>query len=181
MNNIVKYVLNKEIVGPVLGVILSVIIIELLLPCFRYAKSEAKEKLNNFYNVAYAFVEIRRGFSSIDERGQAHNKNNCGWFHNFQVEFGNNMAAPLAGPVGNEAIFFDYISAKFAFIDDDLKDKFVEYFKCRVPDAVQKGTKCEDSKLIKLRKEIEELIDAQYKKYKKTYDAKLVIGKWIIL
>jgi hypothetical protein len=160
----INYLKNQQIIGPALGVIFSVLILEYILPFFRREKIKAKERLDHFYNVAYAFVKIREKFS-INIGGKYHDKDNCGWFHNFQVQGTENTLYPLAGPVGDEAIFFNYVSANFAYIDDDLKEIFIEYLKCRVPEAVQKGSGCEDQRLIDLRKEIESLIIEQFRKY----------------
>lgn len=158
--SIADYLISPQIVGPILGVIFTVLLIHLLLPFLQRKKKEAKDKLDNFYNVAYAFVKVRENFS-VSINGKVHNKENCGWFHNF-VDGNSNMA----GPIGSEIEFFNLVSYRFYYIDQNLKDKFIEYFKCRGPESVQHKSGCENAKLIKIRKEIEAMIVEQYENYR---------------
>lgn len=145
-----------------IGVVFTVLIIEFIFPWTQKRKNAAKEKIENFYDVAYAFVEIRENFS-ISISNETHNKENCGYFHNFNFEDG---AERRTGLVFNEFIFFDYVSSNFRFIDEDLKFLFINYFKVRGPEGVQNRLGCKNSKLINLRKEIENKINFYYFKYK---------------
>jgi len=154
-----NFLKEYEVVGPILGVVFSVLLVEWLLPKYTQKRRDAKNKLINFYNVAYAFVKIREDFSvKIDNK--MHTKQNCGYFHSFNGFNG-------VGLIFLENDFFEYVSANFQFIDNSLRDLFVEYFKARSFDTVQKGSGCEDSKLIRLRKQIEAQVIIDYKKYEK--------------
>jgi hypothetical protein len=170
-----------QILGPILGVIFSVMLIELILPRFRKKKLVAKQKLNNFYNIAYAFIKIREDFS-IQINGEIHNKENCGFFHNFNFDNhfsttkkinakDNNLIAiyetfnKQTGIIFDEMKFFEFVAKNFDFIDNDLKMTFIEYFKTRGPDSFHKNIGCKDSKLIRLRREIENKIEFYYKRY----------------
>lgn len=149
-----------------IAVAFSVLIIEFILPRARKRKKLAKEKLERFYNVAYAFVKIREDFS-IFIGDKIHNKENCGYFHNFDFQSGSEKKTSL---VFDEFSFFDYVSSNFRFIDEDLKIFFIDYLKARGPEGIQKKLGCEDNRLINLRKEIENKIKHYYFKYKREAD-----------
>lgn len=153
-----------------------------LIPLFSKKKKIAKKKLDNFYNIAYAFVKIREDFS-VKINNKIHNKENCGYFHSFNFSDitassktytpENNLISitefdsKQTGLIFSELKFFDYVAEKFKDIDEDLRDVFIEYFKARGPINVQNRLGCEDGTLIKLRKQIEEKITLQYHQYKK--------------
>lgn len=151
----------QSIIGSVLGVFLSVLVIEILLPLIRKRKKEAEEKLKNFYNTAYAFVKMRESFS-IAINGKVHNKENCGEFHSF---LDNNQVS--GNILFEERAFFDFVANNFAYVDSDLKVLFIRYFSVRGPETVQTKLGCENSKMIELRQVIEKKIIEQYEHYKK--------------
>ena len=165
LKSIKEYIFSPQIIGPILGVFFTVLLVHWLWPLSQKNKVEAKEKLENFYNVAYAFVKIREGFcinisDAKHPEGELHTKENCGWFHSFVID-----GKPMAGLIGGEADFFNFVSFKFYYLDQNLKNKFIEYLKCRGPENAQNMLGCHNSKLIKCRKEIEDLIILQYEKY----------------
>ncbi len=149
----------QSLIGSFLSIFFSVIIVQWILPFLTKRKRTAREKLDNFYNVAYSFVKIRENFS-VNVDGGIHNKENCGFFHDVNYN-------GITGLIFNEMLFFNFVSERFQFIDSELRDCFTEYFKARTFESVQKNLGCGDSKLIRLRKEIEKKIVCDYEKYYK--------------
>jgi len=179
-NTLIAWFLSKEVMGPLLGVVLAVLLIEMFLPFIRKKRITAEQKLKNFYNMAYAFVKIREDFSVVIE-GIMHNKENCGFFHNFNFDNltgysntfneGKQLVSitenidKISGTIFDENKFFEYVSMNFDSIDSDLKILFINYFKARGPEMIQRKGTCNDSKLIRLRREIEAKIISGYIKY----------------
>ncbi len=166
MNNMTSemktFLENQDILGPFVSMFLTVTIIVWIIPKMQKKKKDAREKLRNFYNITYAFVMIRENFSiKIDD--VVHNKENCGEFHSFFMGNGKQSV----NLIFEEIEFFNFVNANFAYVNKDLQDLFIEYFKIRGPETVQNKIGCSNSKMIKLRKEIEEKIINQYNFYKK--------------
>lgn len=155
------WALNQDILGPFLTIFLTIVVIKWLMPFLSKKKNTAQVKLSNFYNVAYAFVKIREGFS-VNIDGKIHNKVNCGYFHNFNFEVGK-----TTNVIYDENSFFEFTLGKFEYIDNDLQKLFIDYLKLRGPTNVQNKLGCEDKKLINFRKQIEKKIIFFYKKYQK--------------
>lgn len=164
--NFIEWFFSQDILGPIISFLLTIVLIQFILPFFRRKKDKAKEKLEGFYEVAYAFIKIRENFS-IPMGNEIHNKENCGYFHNFNFNFGTEKRTGL---VFDELLFFDYVSSNFRFIDKDLKMLFINYFKMRGPGNIQNKLGCKDNKLISLRKEIENKINRYYSKYTKEFN-----------
>lgn len=159
--NLVNWFTNQDVLGPIVSIFFTIIFIDTILPLIRKKKNEANIKLSKFYNTAYAFVKIREGFS-IKMNGQIHNKENCGEFHSF---LSNNLI--VGNIIFEEQAFFNFVTNNFVYVDSDLSSLFLEYFKVRFPETVKNKIGCGNSKMIKLRKEIEKKILKQYENYKK--------------
>ncbi len=154
-----NWILAQDILGPILSMFLTITIIQWLIPKLNHRKKIAREKLDNFYNIAFAFVEIRKGFSvKID--GKIHNKQNCGYFHNFH--FGGDT---VANPILDENHFFKYVLEKYQYIDPELQVLLVQYLKTRGPDNARTQLECGDPNMIKLRHKIEQSILFYFEKY----------------
>ena len=161
MSKIFIWIRNPVVYGPILAVLVTILITEVILPRVRQRKKEATEKLANFYNLAYVFVKTREAFS-IEINGEIHNKENCGYFHNFEIDKDSDRII-----VYDESKFLNFVTSNFSFLDDSLQKQFIEYFKVRGPEAVQKRLGCKDSNLIKVRKNLETKIVEQYNYYRK--------------
>ncbi|HBK33470.1 TPA: hypothetical protein DEP34_04560 [Candidatus Uhrbacteria bacterium] len=170
----------QEIISAILGIISSVLAIEIFLPLSRNKKRKAKIKLDNFYTIAYAFVKMREDFS-VSIADKIHNKENCGWFHSFNFDqipsASEKTVRKNSGIVFDEQEFFEYTVNNFNVIDDSLRSDFIEYFKVRGPESVSPSNlKCENSKLIRLRKKIEIKIINSYKKYSRIASSLSVVA-----
>jgi len=147
----------------VIVLLLSIILNQWVIPWLTKRKRLAKEKLSNFYNVAYAFVKIREDFSALI-KGEMHNKENCGFFHSFNDEGDKNISQ---NQILNEAEFFNYATKNFVYLDKELRNLFVDYLRQRGPINIQRGMKCDNPKLISLRKKLEIKIIKEYLHYEK--------------
>lgn len=160
-----------NLLGPIIGVVVSVFLIEMLLPWLR----RNKKKLDEFYNLAYVFVKIRENFR-VNIDNVEHNKENCGFFHSFNFKEDRKdkkddkndevLEKPI---VFNEIAFFNFVSEKFQYVDPELQTLFISYFQLRGPTAVQKNLNCTDQGLIDLRQKIESKIIEKYDKYRKEW------------
>lgn len=180
--SVLNWLYNQDTLGPILSVLFTVLIIYRLLPYIEKNEKNAREKLDHFYSVAYAFIKIRENFSAKVSDGIIHGKNNCGYFHDFNianpietiyVDRNNNIVSKSkttnnrTGLIFDEIKFFDYFADNIQYVDENLQNTFIEYFKLRFPGNAQKGIQCNDKNLIKLRKSIETQIIDHYLKYKK--------------
>lgn len=147
--------------------LLSIILNQWVIPWLTKRKRVAREKLSNFYNIAYAFIKVRDNFQWKDKQGHIHNKENCGLFSTFTDEFDKKS---LDNPISNENEFMNFAAKNFIFLDKDLRSLFIEYFKQKGPKNVQHGMGCDNPALIEARKKIESKIVEQYNYYKKIAD-----------
>jgi len=172
---------NQEILGTIVGFFLTVILIQFIFPHFSKKRKIALEKLNNFYNVAYMFVLIRKDFSVIINNN-THDKHNCGFFHEFNISSGektqsidtdsgnvilSTVSKTKTTLILDEMAFFDYFTKHIQFVDVDLKDTFIKYMRRRFVDTINQKLNCTDKQLVRLRKKIEDLILEDYASYSK--------------
>lgn len=150
-----------EIFGSAVGVLLSLVLIEIVLPYFTNKRKKIRERLDIFYSIAYSFVKIREGFSVTIE-GQTHNKENCGLFHSFEGEGLNGQGALL-----NESTFHQLCSTSMHLMSSELQDAYIDYLKIRTATSSQyanNALSCHDRGMINARKRLEEIIIKDYKK-----------------
>lgn len=150
-----------EILGSFTAVILSLILIEIVLPYFRNRKHKKREALDGFYSIAYSFVKIREGFS-VKINDEIHDKDNCGLFHSFQGEGLNGQGALL-----NESSFNELCSTSMHLMTPQLQKSYIDYLKIRTTTSSQyanNALSCHDRGMIDARKKLEEIIISDYKK-----------------
>lgn len=162
--------MSIEISSVIISSLITIVVIEMILPFLRNQKQQARDNLDRFYNIAYAFVRIRDKFS-IPMKDGIHDKENCGFFHSFNSTGGD---LPSNGIVFNEAIFLDFASKNLSYMSEKLKETFISYFKVRGVDIHRNNNMCHDEKMILLRKEIEYLIESDYEYYRKKMKSRLL-------
>lgn len=150
------------IVTAFISTLITLLIRDFFPEYIKKEKREAELKIKYFYSYAYAFVEIRTDFSMKDKDDVVHDKYNCGFFHNFNIDPNNTKI---------EAFWEDELFNKFTknmnYINEALSNLLIKYMKRRSAESIQFQIGCDDQELIRLRSEIENRIILEYKYYLK--------------